>query len=142
MTERNTKQKQTVLEAVKARCDHPTAEEIYTDVHRRDSRISKATVYRNLHQLAKNGEISYIDLVPYAGRYDRRTDRHHHMLCEVCGSVSDAPAEYSDAEDRRLEEATGFRVRRHEVIFRGVCEKCLAEMSKERGSNSWPYTDV
>ena len=133
MTERNTKQKQIVLEAVKARNDHPTADEIYSDVHRIDSRISKATVYRNLHQLAKNMEISYIDLVPDAGRYDRRTDRHHHMLCEVCGSVIDAPIDYSYSDDKRLEDMTGFRVRKHEVIFRGVCVKCLAEMMTRRG---------
>ncbi len=133
MTERKTKQKHIVLEAVKARNDHPTAEEIYSDVHSIDARISRATVYRNLHQLAKNGEISYIDLVPDAGRYDRRSDRHHHMLCEVCGSVSDAPVDYSDSEDRKLEKITGFSVRRHEVIFRGVCVKCLAEMDAKRG---------
>ena len=142
MTERNTKQKQIVLEAVKARNDHPTADEIYSDVHEIDSHISRATVYRNLHQLSKNGEISAIDLVPDAGRYDFRTDRHHHMLCEVCGSVFDAPVEYSDSQDRKLEKMTGFRVRRHEVIFRGVCEKCLAEMRTRRGENSWPYTDA
>ena len=133
MAERNTKQKHIVLEAVKARNDHPTADAIYSDVHDIDSRISKATVYRNLHQLAKNEEISYIDLIPDAGRYDRRTDRHHHVLCEVCGSVIDAPIEYDVSEDRRLEELIGFRVRRHEVIFRGICVKCLAEMTKKRG---------
>ena len=31
-TRRNSKQRQLVLEAVKARCDHPTADQIYLDV--------------------------------------------------------------------------------------------------------------
>lgn len=132
MTGRKTKQKQIILEAVMARDDHPTADEVYADVLVTDSRISRATVYRNLHQLAENGEISGIDL-PDAMRYDRRTDRHHHMICEVCGSVCDAPVEYSDEQDRNLEGITGFRVKRHEVIFRGICEKCLAEMDTKRG---------
>ena len=127
MTERNTRQKRIILDAVKSRDDHPTAEEIYSDVHRTDAKISRATVYRNLNQLAKNGEISGVDLVPDAGRYDRRNDRHHHMLCEVCGAVYDAPVEYSDDEDRKIEGLTGFKVRRHEVIFRGICAKCLSE---------------
>lgn len=125
MAERNTKQKQIILEAVRQREDHPTAEEIFSDVRKVDDKISRATVYRNLHMLAKNGEISSVDLVPYAGRYDRRTCRHHHMICEICGSVFDAPVVYSEADDKILEEITGFKVRRHEVIFRGICEKCL-----------------
>ena len=33
----------------------------------------------------------------------------------------------------RLEELIGFRVRKHEVVFRGVCVKCLTEMTKKRG---------
>ena len=127
MAERSTRQKRIILEAVKARDDHPTAEEIYSDVHRTDARISRATVYRNLNQLAGNGEISSVDLIPDAGRYDRRRERHHHMLCEKCGAVYDAPIAYSDDEDRMLEELTGFKVRRHEVIFRGICAKCLSE---------------
>ena len=48
---RNTKQRALVLDAVRARCDHPTAEDIYLDVRRQDDRISRATVYRNLRLL-------------------------------------------------------------------------------------------
>ena len=33
VTRRNTRQRQLVLDAVRARCDHPTAEDIYLDVH-------------------------------------------------------------------------------------------------------------
>ncbi len=138
MTERNTKQKKLILEAVRSREDHPTADEIYSDVHALDGRISRGTVYRNLHAMASNGEIMSVDLVPYAGRYDRKTQPHHHVICEVCGSVCDAPLEYESFRDKELEELTGFKVRKHEVIFRGVCAKCLAEIErgKEKGGKS------
>lgn len=133
MTERNTKQKRLVLEAVKARGDHPTADEIYSDVHELDPRISRGTVYRNLHALVKNGEIFGLDLVPFAGRYDRRTDNHHHIICEVCGSVFDAPAEYHDELDEETGRLAGCKILRHEVIFRGICQNCLKEL--EEGGN-------
>lgn len=133
MTERNTKQKKLILEAVKARSDHPTADEIYSDVRKIDDKISRATVYRNLNTLAKNGEISSVDLIPYAGRYDLRAERHHHILCEVCGSVYDAPVEYDSLQDKELENLTGFKVFRHEIIFRGICDKCLIGKSNNRG---------
>ena len=123
-----------ILDAVRSLETHPTAEEVFFRVHETDAKISKATVYRVLHQLSRNGEISGIDIVPDAGRYDKRTDKHHHMLCEVCGSVFDAPVAYCEDEDRKLEELTGFRIRRHEVIFRGICETCLKEI--ERGETN------
>lgn len=133
MTERNTKQKQIIIDVVKSHDNHPTADEIYSFVHEKDSRISKATVYRVLHQLAKNGEICEVDSLPCAGRYDKRNDKHHHILCEKCGSVFDAPVDYDEFQDRKLEEITGFKIKRHEIIFRGICEKCLSEIT--RGDN-------
>ena len=54
---RNTIQRTLVLEAVNRLRFHPTAEEIYDDVIREHPHISKATVYRNLNQLAEDREI-------------------------------------------------------------------------------------
>lgn len=39
--QRNTKQRQMVLDAVRARCDHPSADQIYHDVRFSDGRISR-----------------------------------------------------------------------------------------------------
>lgn len=58
MTERrNTRQRQLVLEEVRSRHDHPTAEQIFDEVHKVDEHLSRATVYRNLHLLADEGII-------------------------------------------------------------------------------------
>ena len=58
--QRNSKQRQLVLDAVMARCDHPTADEIYLDVRSKYDRISRGTVYRNLGILAENGNVMNI----------------------------------------------------------------------------------
>ena len=89
-TRRNSKQRQLVLEAVKARRDHPTADQIYLDVRARDDKISRGTVYRNLGLLSDEGQISQVR-VPAADRYDLRQDRHYHLFCTGCGRVFDAP---------------------------------------------------
>ncbi|NMB30044.1 MAG: transcriptional repressor, partial [Clostridiales bacterium] len=39
--QRKTKQRQLILDAVQARCDHPCADEIYLDVRAIDSKISR-----------------------------------------------------------------------------------------------------
>ena len=77
---RNTKQRALVLDAVRARCDHPTAEDIYLDVRRQDDRISRATVYRNLRLLEQTHAITCVK-APGGDRFDLRLDAHCHVVC-------------------------------------------------------------
>ena len=123
-TRRNSKQRQLVLEAVKARCDHPTADQIYLDVRARDDKISRGTVYRNLGLLSDEGQISQVR-VPEADRYDLRQDRHYHLFCTGCGRVFDAPMPYHAEYDDQVGEETGFRVSRHRLVFEGLCPHCV-----------------
>ena len=121
--QRNTKQRQLVLDAVRARMDHPTAEQIFQDVHALDEHVSRATVYRNLNVLDENGEVLQVN-APTANRFDLRVDPHYHMICTECGSVVDAPVEYQEAYDRLVEERTGFKLAGHQTIFEGLCPAC------------------
>lgn len=122
-TRRNSKQRQLVLEAVKARRDHPSADQIYLDVRARDDKISRGTVYRNLGLLAGEGKISQVR-VPAADRYDLRQDCHYHLFCTGCGRVFDAPLPYHPECDARIAEETGFQVSRHRLVFEGLCSDC------------------
>lgn len=123
---RNTRQRQLVLDAVLARADHPTADDIYIDVRALDGRISRGTVYRNLSILAKNGDILHVK-VPAADRYDRRTDLHYHLLCTRCGAVADAPIAYHAELDEEMCKKTGYRIMRHRTVFEGLCPSCLTK---------------
>ena len=87
MTRRETKQRRLVLQAVRSRHDHPTAEQIYEDVHATDPKISHGTVYRNLNCLSEDGIICHVR-VPGADRYDLRTDLHYHIYCVKCKKSS------------------------------------------------------
>lgn len=123
--QRNTKQRQLVLETVRSRHDHPSADQIYLDVRARDSRVSRGTVYRNLHLLAENGEILHVK-VPGADRFDSRLIFHYHMLCTECRTVCDVPLPYDETRDSVLSELTGYAINRHRTIFEGICSDCLA----------------
>jgi len=123
MQRRETKQRETVLNAVCARCDHPTAEQIYQDVRALNARISRGTVYRNLACLSQDGKIRHVK-VPGADRYDFRTDPHCHAVCTRCGAVLDVPAAYDAELDRETAEATGFEILLHRTVFEGICPAC------------------
>lgn len=122
---RTTRQRLQVLEAVRARRDHPTADQIYLDVRREDGKISRGTVYRNLAELAAQGEITHARL-PGADRYDLRQDQHYHLYCTRCGQVVDAPIAYRPEDDAAVEQATGFQITRHRLVFEGLCPACAA----------------
>ena len=121
--QRNSKQRQLILDAVKARCDHPTADEIYLDVRSKYDRISRGTVYRNLGILAENGNVMNIKN-PSADRYDSRLDRHYHLYCISCGKIIDAPLIYHTEYDVQIEKETGFQINQHHLIFEGLCPEC------------------
>ena len=120
---RNTRQRQLVLDAVRARCDHPTADDIYLDVRELDEHVSRGTVYRNLNLLEQTGAISSVH-VPGGNRFDLRTDDHSHVICRGCGTVIDAPVPYDAALDRSAAEETGFKIHSHSTVFYGLCPAC------------------
>ncbi len=121
---RDTKQRRLVLHAVQSRSDHPTAEQIYEDVHALDPKVSHGTVYRNLNCLSEDGTIIHVR-VPGADRYDLRTDLHYHLFCTVCKKVIDAPYPYKESLDTDATQQSGFEIIRHRLVFEGVCPECL-----------------
>ena len=126
---RTTRQRQLVLAAVRARADHPTADQIFLDAREADGKISRGTVYRNLAELAAQGEITHARL-PGADRYDLRQDQHYHLYCTRCGQVVDAPIPYRPEDDAAVEQATGFQITRHRLVFEGLCPACAAANHK------------
>ena len=131
MEQRNTRQRQMVLDAVQGRCDHPTADDIYLDVRQVDSHISRGTVYRNLGVLVETGQILRVS-TSSADRYDLRLDRHSHVQCTQCGNVWDVPVDYAPSFDAKVEKLTGFQVQRHETLFEGVCPACQKKAKRAK----------
>lgn len=121
--QRNTRQRQLVLDAVRSRRDHPTAEQIYQSVHVADSHVSRGTVYRNLNLLCENQEI-YRVVMSDSDRFDLRTDPHGHLRCLACGRVVDVDRPYDREYDEALARDTGYRIIRHRLVVEGICPDC------------------
>src|SRR5215469_18487648 len=104
-------------------CDrHPTAAEIFEAVNHVDPRSSRATTYNNLRDLVEAGLVREVAVEGRAARFDAKGMRHHHFICDRCGSVEDM--EWFDVP-RPASASLGKRVfRESELIFRGLCTKC------------------
>ena len=101
---------------------HPTAAEISEAVNRVDPRSSRATTYNNLRDLVQAGLVREVAVEGRAARFDAKSMRHHHFICDRCGNVEDV--EWYDVP-RPASGSLGKRVLREcEVILRGLCSKC------------------
>ena len=120
---RTTAQRQLVLDEVRSRRDHPSADDIYLSVRASDEHISRGTVYRNLNLLSDSGEIRHVK-VPGCDRYDYRCEPHYHIICTKCGKVCDVALDYDKSADAVVSENSGFLIDRHITVFEGICPDC------------------
>ena len=81
---RMTRQRQVILEELRATDQHPSADDLYGRVKRKLPRISLGTVYRNLEILTELGEIQMIGLAGSLKRFDGIPHNHYHMRCLHC----------------------------------------------------------
>jgi Fur family peroxide stress response transcriptional regulator len=124
-------QRRALLEGFLGRDDHPSAETLYREIAPRLRGLSRATVYRTLETLVAIGLAERIAHPGAEVRYDPRIERHHHLVCEACGSVADYAARALD----RLplpSPALGFEVTDYSVQFRGLCAACARPRSRRR----------
>ena len=119
-----THQRLAVYSRLAATLEHPTAEELHTEIHREYPMVSLGTVYKTLDTFEQYGLISKSRSTGEKARYDANTQPHHHLVCKVCGRMDDlegfkvGPLKLSKKED------TGFLVEEVRVDFRGICGPC------------------
>lgn len=121
---RFSRQRECILNVLKGTDTHPTASWVYERVKNEIPNISLGTVYRNLARLSEDGVILRISGDDGVERYDARVKPHYHMLCRLCGGVSDVFIDYADELDRSAEELCGCKIDEHRLMFYGVCNKC------------------
>jgi Fur family peroxide stress response transcriptional regulator len=119
-----TVQRRAVLAAVVGRTDHPTADDVFGAVSAAMPGISRGTVYRTLETLVAMGLVNRVCHPGSAARYDGKTERHHHLVCDRCGAMVDLDHPGLDALPIPDVSASGFAVRDYSVQFRGLCGRC------------------
>lgn len=121
---RNTQQRKLVLETVLSMRNHPDAEMVYEVISKRNPLISKATVYRNLKLLVKQGQILHIPIPNGADCFDFNLSPHYHIKCRKCSRVFDVDIPYQTNICDSIENNRGFVIESHQIVFSGLCPDC------------------
>ena len=118
---------------------HFSVEDLYREVRREHPRVSMATVYRVLEDLAAYKLIGFLRIGTDKTYYERRHDPHRHAICRGCGEIRDVEAVHECLEACVPQASSnGFRFDGTEVIFVGLCSACQTKSATKgaRGSSS------
>lgn len=124
---RLTKQRQIILEELRAVTSHPTADEMYEMIRKRLPKISLGTVYRNLEILSDKGVIQKLDVGGTKKRFDGNVGTHYHLRCTECGRVDDVHLDPEYSLEERAAALTDYKILKHSLEFIGVCPTCCCQ---------------
>lgn len=113
---------------------HLSADDVATELARRESGIGLATVYRTIELLLRSGLLVERDFGEGFRRYEPARDvpHHEHLLCTVCGKVREFRDERLERMTTLVAESHGYARQRHRLVIYGVCDDC------QRGTPSSP----
>ena len=116
-----------MLDALKDFKGHPSAEEVYLLVKKKNPKVALGTVYQALSVLEEIGLIGAKHWSESPVRYDLNTEPHYDIRCKECGQV----AEIADVECEdfatRIQESTPYTVTNTALVIEGVCPGCRME---------------
>ena len=127
--ERNTRQRQAVLEAIDHAGRALTPSEILALAQASVASLNLSTIYRHLNALQDDARIVKVMLPGQAARFEAAcasghrdaAHHHHHFHCSACDRVFALHACPGSMQDLA---PAGFVVQAHEITLRGLCAEC------------------
>ncbi len=118
---KNTKQRELILSELQKLKSHPTAEELYTFILKKNPKIGLCTVYRNLEAFYDLGLVGKINTKPV--RYDGDVSGHSHIRCTSCGKIGDIlfNVPINPVEIQKL----GYKLQGYKIEITGLCSSCI-----------------
>jgi Fur family transcriptional regulator, peroxide stress response regulator len=128
-------QRRTILEALAARTDHPTVDQVYEDIKEYLKGVSRTTVYRVLETFVSIGIARKISNPESKARFDADTKRHHHLTCIQCGKVLDLHDPTLDNLVPDNGAVAEFTILDYSITFNGLCS-CCQKTAHQRQTSS------
>jgi Fe2+ or Zn2+ uptake regulation protein len=131
---RVTAQRLAVYRALAEDPSHPTAGAIYRRLRGAMPSLSTATVYRVLESLVRDGLLRRVSTTGGAGRFDANLVPHQHLICRVCGRMTDVHAPAVEVGRVAAQARPRFVVEDVDVRIVGRCETCPPGPAGPRGA--------
>ena len=84
-----THQRQVLYEVMKTMHGHPSPEEVYAQVKKKEPAISLATVYKNIHLFVESDVFREVSMHHGSRRVEMNDESHSHMACSKFKAITD-----------------------------------------------------
>jgi Fur family peroxide stress response transcriptional regulator len=121
---RLTYQRKAILTALAGRTDHPTADQLFEQIHADLPEVSRTTVYRVLEKLVGAGVARMVSHPGSTARFEALNSRHHHLACRRCGLLADIVTPGLNELPLPSTRGLGFRIEDYSIQFMGICSDC------------------
>jgi Fur family ferric uptake transcriptional regulator len=107
---------------------HISADQLVEAVRERDSRISRATIYRTLQWMVEAGIARRVDFGEGRFRFEHayRHPRHFHLICRTCHQSFEFLSSDIETLVEEVAEARRFVPEESVIQIYGTCEHCRA----------------
>ncbi len=131
---KSTRQRDMIVQVFVESGSHLSVDEVYQRVRQRFPRIGYATVYRTLKLMAESGWASTRQFGDGPARFERKAEgRHHdHLICMVCGKITEFANARIEALQSRIARQQGFRIFDHKLELYGHCPNCSSPDGQQR----------
>jgi Fur family ferric uptake transcriptional regulator len=125
--QKTTPQRLMILSALRHVEGHLTAASIFDRVKEDYPYVDISTVYRTLGVLKEMRLVSETDMGTGDTTYEwARQQRHHHLICHRCSSVTGLDHKYLEDLGAEILEGTRFRPDLDHFAIFGLCAACQA----------------
>jgi len=127
---RNTPEREAIISEIFSYHDHFDVDELYMRLRQKGSKISKASIYRNIPLIMECGLIKEVWLENGHMHYEHiYGHKHHcHMRCIRCGKVIEFVEKALEEIERRLSKENDFQVIDRRMDITGYCSDCKREV--------------
>ena len=134
---RVTTQRVVVMDTIRGLDGHVTVEQIAAKLHEDYPQIDTATVYRTVGLLSRLHLVNEV-MVGGVSHYEYADPghRHHHMVCEHCGTTFHLDPSYLDELREKLLQDTGFELHTEHFTVSGLCSDCRAHVEHSHSGHT------
>ncbi len=104
---------------------HLSIDTLYSFLQKSFPSLSLATVYKNINLMLEKNFVTEVQLENNKNVYELKKDEHSHVTCKECHEIVDI---FLDTMSLYHEVAkiSQFRLETSNIVFQGVCPRCLA----------------
>jgi Fur family transcriptional regulator, ferric uptake regulator len=105
---------------------HFDADDLFLNLHRKNRKVSKGSIYRTLRILEEAGVVRAVVFTERHTHYERVIGKthHSHLICKNCESIIEFSSHKILAGLKEAYREHGFEEHNHKVESIGLCKKC------------------